>query len=44
MQLLEAPEPILDDVFKGPQLLGDDTIYAELLTRYLLNTADFVLF
>lgn len=38
----EAPEPILGKVFKGQRLLGDDTAYAQLLTRHLLNTADFV--
>ncbi|MBX3640488.1 MAG: nucleotidyltransferase domain-containing protein [Nitrosomonas sp.] len=38
----EAPEPILGEVFKGRRLLGDDTAYAQLLTRHLLNTADFV--
>lgn len=38
----EAPEPILGEVFKGQRLLGDDTTYAQLLTRHLLNTADFV--
>ncbi|CAE6491185.1 MAG TPA: nucleotidyltransferase domain-containing protein [Nitrosomonas nitrosa] len=38
----DAPEPILGEVFKGQRLLGDDTAYAQLLTRHLLNTADFV--
>ena len=38
----EAPEPILGEVFKGQRLLGDDAAYAQLLTRHLLNTADFV--
>lgn len=38
----EAPEAILGEVFKGQRLLGDDTTYAQLLTRHLLNTADFV--
>jgi len=38
----EAPEPILGEVLKGQRLLGDDTTYAQLLTRHLLNTADFV--
>jgi uncharacterized protein YutE (UPF0331/DUF86 family) len=35
----EAPDPILGEVFKGQRLLGDDTAYAQLLTRHLLNTA-----
>ncbi len=38
----EAPEPILGEVFKGQRLLGDNAVYASLLTRHLLNTADFV--
>ncbi len=38
----EAPEPVLGEVFKGQRLLGDNAVYARLLTRHLLNTADFV--
>ena len=38
----EAPEPILGEVLKGQRLLGDDTAYAQLLTRHLLHTADFI--
>jgi len=37
-----APEPILGQVFKGKKLLGDNPTYAALLTRHLLNTADFL--
>lgn len=37
-----APEPILGQVFKGKKLLGDNPTYAALLSRHLLNTADFL--
>lgn len=37
-----APEPILGQVFKGIRLLGDDITYASLLSKHLLNTADFL--
>ena len=42
VDVYDAPEPILGEVFKGQRLLGDDATYAQLLTRHLLNTADFV--
>ncbi len=42
VDLFYAPEPITGQVFKGKRLLGDDTVYAELLTKHLLNTADFL--
>lgn len=42
VDLYEAPEPILGQVFKGKRLFGDKMIYGQLLTRHLLNTADFV--
>jgi predicted nucleotidyltransferase len=42
VDLYHAEEPILGQVFKGTRLLGDDATYARLLTRHLLNTADFV--
>jgi predicted nucleotidyltransferase len=42
IDLYDAPEPILGQVFKGRRLLGDNSTYAQLLTRHLLNTADFV--
>ena len=42
VDLYHAAEPILGQVFKGRRLLGDNAIYAKLLTRHLLNTADFV--
>ncbi len=42
IDMYHAPEPILGQVFKGKKLLGDNATYAALLTRHLLNTADFV--
>ena len=42
IDLYDAPEPILGQVFKGRRLLGDNSTYAQLLTKHLLNTADFV--
>jgi len=42
VDVYEAPEPILGEAFKGQRLVGDDTTYAQLLTRHLLNVADFV--
>lgn len=42
VDLYYAPEPVTGQVFKGKRLLGEDTIYAELLTKHLLNTADFL--
>ena len=42
VDLFFAPEPVLGQVFKGKRLYGDDATYASLLTRHLLNSADFV--
>lgn len=42
VDLFFAAEPVLGQVFKGKRLLGDDVTYATLLTRHLINTADFV--
>ncbi len=42
VDLFYAAEPVLGEDFKGKRLLGNDTTYAELLTRRLINTADFV--
>lgn len=42
VDLFFAAEPVLGQVFKGKRLLGDDATYARLLTRHLINTADFV--
>lgn len=38
----DAPEPILGEILKGQRLLGDNNTYAQLLTRHLLNAADFL--
>lgn len=42
VDLYYAPEPVTGQVFKGKRLLGEDTVYAELLTKHLVNTADFL--
>ena len=42
VDLFFAAEPVLGQVFKGKRLLGDDVTYARLLTKHLINTADFV--
>ncbi len=42
VDLYHAAEPILGRVFKGTKLYGDNTIYANLLTKHLLNNADFL--
>lgn len=42
VDLFYVPEPVTGQVFKGKRLLGDDTVYAELLTKHLVNTADFL--
>ena len=42
VDLYYAAEPILGQVFKGRRLFGDNATYARLLTKHLLNTADFV--
>ena len=42
VDLYYAPEPVTGQVFKGKRLIGEDTVYAELLTKHLINTADFL--
>lgn len=42
VDLYYAAEPVLGQVFKGKRLLGDDATYAALLTKHLINSADFV--
>ena len=42
VDLYYAPEPVTGQVFKGKRLLGEDTVYARLLTKHLINTADFL--
>ena len=42
VDLYHAPEPVLGQALKGRRLLGDNPTYAGLLTKHLLNVADFV--
>lgn len=42
IDLYFAAEPILGQVLQGKRLLGSDTSFARLLTKHLINTADFV--
>lgn len=42
VDLYRAPEPVLGQVFKGKKLLGRNDTYARLLTKHLLNAADFL--
>ncbi len=42
VDLYYAAEPVLGQVFKGKRLFGKSTTYAGLLTKHLINTADFV--
>ncbi|TCO74486.1 type VII toxin-antitoxin system MntA family adenylyltransferase antitoxin [Chromatocurvus halotolerans] len=37
-----AGEPILGEVFKGRRLLGDASTYAQLLSRHLIDSSDFL--
>jgi len=42
VDLFDAPEPVLGEVLKGDRLLGDNVAYARLLTRHVMNVADFL--
>ncbi|WP_439102358.1 type VII toxin-antitoxin system MntA family adenylyltransferase antitoxin [Congregibacter sp.] len=42
VDLYDAAEPVLGQVLKGKRLLGDNPSYARLLTKHLINEADFV--
>jgi predicted nucleotidyltransferase len=42
VDLHDAPEPVLGEALKGIRLLGDATDHARLLTRHVLNAADFL--
>lgn len=42
IDMYHAPEPISGQVFKGIKLIGDNAVYAKLLTKHLLNAADFL--
>ena len=35
-------EPILGQILKGKRLFGDNATFANLMTRHLLNVADFI--
>ncbi len=41
VDLYYAAEPVTGQVLKGTRLLGDNATYARLLTKHLINTADF---
>ncbi len=42
VDLYHVPQPITGQAFKGKRLLGDNRTYAELLTRHLIDSADFL--
>ncbi len=42
VDMYHAPEPILGQVFKGVRLIGDNASYANILSKHLLNAADFL--
>jgi uncharacterized protein len=42
VDLYDGPEPITGEVLQGERLLGDDAAYARLLTRHVMNVADFL--
>ena len=42
IDLHTAGEPLQGQVFKGERILGEDAVYASLLSRHLMNTADFL--
>lgn len=42
IDLREAGEPLLGEILKGHRVLGDDATYARLITRHLLDAADFL--
>lgn len=42
IDLRTAGEPLLGEVLKGRRLLGSDTSFASLITRHLLDSADFL--
>ncbi len=42
IDLRTVGEPLLGEVLKGRRILGDDTRYAQLITRHLFDAADFL--
>lgn len=41
IDLHEAGEPLLGEILQGQRLVGSNALYAQLLTRHLLDAADF---
>lgn len=42
VDLQTAGEPLLGEILKGRRILGSDADYARLLTRHLIDAADFL--
>ena len=42
VDIYHAPEPVLGEALKGVRLLGDAAVHAQLVTRHVLNAADFL--
>lgn len=42
VDLYHAPEPILGEALKGVRLLGNAATHAQLVSRHVLNAADFL--
>lgn len=42
IDLYAAGEPLMGEILKGVRILGSDDRYARLLTRHLIDTADFL--
>ena len=42
VDLYHAPEPVLGEALKGVRLFGDAAVHARLVTRHVLNVADFL--
>jgi predicted nucleotidyltransferase len=42
IDLRTAGEPLLGQVLKGRRILGDDTTYGNLISRHLIDAADFL--
>jgi predicted nucleotidyltransferase len=43
IDLYKAPEPLLGQILKeGRRIIGNDTLYAQLISRHLVEQADFM--
>lgn len=42
VDLYPAPEPVLGEALKGIRLVGDAAVHAGLVTRHVMNAADFL--